>query len=372
MSNDVTDGLCDYVDRTIQQDVCGSLVLGLWYVLSISISVTSFGSGVGNLWSQMQSQQYFHLCHRLFNEETQYTVLQPLLELKKKHALLRQPWTLMLHLLLQRSLVLCKQSKETDIESWHADAEAAWKKPSILRNARKRETRLRGKVADLLHRVKKMQLLSTKAEELLQAYKHIPLHLLSGKVGQKFTDEQKQFAISLHYYSPAAYQYVRRRFNLLPCPRTIRSWLARTKSAVIWHHCTSEWKSEFISIQTMCCPHWWDGGEEVCRIWPDDWLSVWLHWHRFRYIAFCCWVHSPWVCKSVGTMATVVTEFDIDREGHNGARLGLIRCCVPPRYFWLFYFSWKRRVFAAFLLIHLMFWFDLKQICFALDGIWLP
>jgi len=67
-------------------------------------------------------------------------------------------------------------------------------KTSILRNARKRETRLRGKAADLLHRVKNMQLLSTKAEELLQAYKHIPLHLLSGKVGQKFTDEQKQFA----------------------------------------------------------------------------------------------------------------------------------------------------------------------------------
>ena len=95
----------------------------------------------------------------------------------------------------------------------------------------KKRNKILGKVADLLHRVKKMQLLSTKAEELLQAYKHIPLHLLSGKVGQKFTDEQKQFAISLHYYSPAAYQYVRRRFNLLPCPRTIRSWLARYEAS---------------------------------------------------------------------------------------------------------------------------------------------
>jgi len=48
---------------------------------------------------------------------------------------------------------------------------------------------------------------------------------LSGKRRKKFTEDQKQFAVTLHYYSPAAYQYVRRRFKLLPCPRTIRGWL---------------------------------------------------------------------------------------------------------------------------------------------------
>jgi len=96
---------------------------------------------------------------------------------------------------------------------------------SALRNARKRERRMRGKVGDLLQRLKNLQLLHNKTEELLETYQDIPLDLLSGKRARKYTEDQKQFAITLHYYSPAAYQYVRRRFKLLPCPRTIRGWL---------------------------------------------------------------------------------------------------------------------------------------------------
>ena len=95
-----------------------------------------------------------------------------------------------------------------------------------LRNARRRESRLRGTVGDLLKRLKNMQLLTEKAEEMVQIYKNIPVNLLSGKIGRKFTDEQKQFAVTLHYYSPAAYQYMRRRFKLLPCQRTIQNWLS--------------------------------------------------------------------------------------------------------------------------------------------------
>jgi len=84
---------------------------------------------------------------------------------------------------------------------------------------------MRGKVGDLLQRLKNLQLLHNKTEELLETYQDIPLDLLSGKRARKYTEDQKQFAITLHYYSPAAYQYVRRRFKLLPCPRTIRGWL---------------------------------------------------------------------------------------------------------------------------------------------------
>jgi len=99
-------------------------------------------------------------------------------------------------------------------------------KTAALRNARKRERRLHGRVEDLLKRLKNMQLLNEQAEELLEVFKHMPLNLLSGKAGTCFTQDQKQFAITLYYYSPAAYQYVRRRFNLLPSPRTIRNWLS--------------------------------------------------------------------------------------------------------------------------------------------------
>jgi len=74
--------------------------------------------------------------------------------------------------------------------------------------------------------LKRLQLLNSRAEELLDAYKDIPLYLLSGKVGRQYTDDQKQFVITLHFYIPAAYNYVRKRFTLLPCPRTIRGWLS--------------------------------------------------------------------------------------------------------------------------------------------------
>jgi Transposase protein/THAP domain len=95
-----------------------------------------------------------------------------------------------------------------------------------LRNARRREGRLRGKVSDLLKRMKSMQLLTSQAEDLLETYKDIPLNLLSGKSGNQYSQEQKQFAVTLNFYSPAAYKFVRRRFKLLPCPRTIRNWLS--------------------------------------------------------------------------------------------------------------------------------------------------
>ena len=66
------------------------------------------------------------------------------------------------------------------------------------------------------------------AEQLLQSYKDIPIQLVTGKfggTGGAFTDEQKQFALSLHYYSPATYEFLRKHIQSLPSQRTIRSWL---------------------------------------------------------------------------------------------------------------------------------------------------
>lgn len=41
----------------------------------------------------------------------------------------------------------------------------------------------------------------------------------------KYPPELRAFAITLHFYSPKAYTYVRNKFNLaLPHPRVIRSW----------------------------------------------------------------------------------------------------------------------------------------------------
>ena len=41
--------------------------------------------------------------------------------------------------------------------------------------------------------------------------------------GRRYTEQIKQFAVSLHFYSPKAYKFVRKAFHL-PSPSTIRSW----------------------------------------------------------------------------------------------------------------------------------------------------
>jgi len=99
-------------------------------------------------------------------------------------------------------------------------------KTNQLRNFRRRDGRLRGKIENVLQRLRQKHLVTSQAENLLEAYKDIPLELFKGKSGRGYTAEQKQFSTTLHYYSPAAYEYLRRQVKSLPNPRTIRSWLS--------------------------------------------------------------------------------------------------------------------------------------------------
>ena len=45
-----------------------------------------------------------------------------------------------------------------------------------------------------------------------------------GKGGSKYDDDMKDFAVTLHYYSPRAYRYIAKLFSL-PHVRTIRQWI---------------------------------------------------------------------------------------------------------------------------------------------------
>lgn len=48
---------------------------------------------------------------------------------------------------------------------------------------------------------------------------------LGKKVPKKFRPSIRQFALSLHFFSPKAYQYVRKQFNtVLPHTRTLSKW----------------------------------------------------------------------------------------------------------------------------------------------------
>ena len=48
----------------------------------------------------------------------------------------------------------------------------------------------------------------------------IPMHLFH-KLSNSYTDKQKEFAVTLHFYSPKAYDYMRTLFPL-PHVRTLR------------------------------------------------------------------------------------------------------------------------------------------------------
>lgn len=56
-------------------------------------------------------------------------------------------------------------------------------------------------------------------------YTELPLSLFQ-KDGVRYTEESRQFALTLYMYSPKAYEFVREHLPL-PCRRTLQSWLAQ-------------------------------------------------------------------------------------------------------------------------------------------------
>lgn len=60
-------------------------------------------------------------------------------------------------------------------------------------------------------------------------FKAIFARMLKGKhTKQKYPEELKTFAITLHFYSPKGYEFVRKHFNLcFPSHPTIRNWCGK-------------------------------------------------------------------------------------------------------------------------------------------------
>ena len=48
------------------------------------------------------------------------------------------------------------------------------------------------------------------------------------KTGVRHSDEVKKFALTLHFYSPRAYEYFRKHFSA-PCPRSLQVWTSSVK-----------------------------------------------------------------------------------------------------------------------------------------------
>lgn len=92
--------------------------------------------------------------------------------------------------------------------------------------------RLKKKIStlkDVTKELKKKLMISSECASLLESIDDVPKHILlniqQGKKTAKYSEELRQFATTLHFYSPKAYDYVRDNFQkALPHSHTIRSW----------------------------------------------------------------------------------------------------------------------------------------------------
>lgn len=68
--------------------------------------------------------------------------------------------------------------------------------------------------------------------QCLSEEKSIIKEIEKGQVGGRYSPELRSFALTLNFYSPKAYKYVREVYkNKLSAPSTLRSWYANTKGS---------------------------------------------------------------------------------------------------------------------------------------------
>lgn len=117
--------------------------------------------------------------------------------------------------------------------NWNIAKGAYLKQRRQLANVRRCNQRLRQKVkcmTSLLKYLQQNNLMSENAEQVVQetvpeSSKEIFTRLLMGPSKQKYEPKLRAFAMTLNFYSPKAYMYVRQKFNRsLPHPNTIAKW----------------------------------------------------------------------------------------------------------------------------------------------------
>ena len=104
-------------------------------------------------------------------------------------------------------------------------------KNKIINRLRTRNFRKEKTIKGLMLQLKKLKLLSEENEKsIIDNFGHMATELFRNEAkncnklsGSRYSQEIKEFAISLHFYSPRAYKFVRKSLNL-PHPATIRSW----------------------------------------------------------------------------------------------------------------------------------------------------
>lgn len=102
------------------------------------------------------------------------------------------------------------------------------KKVKTLQQKKRRLSKRIDASQDLIEQLKEQNFLLEKGLEVFQASFSPDIQQLLKRTHEKtnkYPPELRAFALTLHYYSPRAYDYVRAKFNnALPNQRTLREW----------------------------------------------------------------------------------------------------------------------------------------------------
>ncbi|KAK0134545.1 DNA transposase THAP9 [Merluccius polli] len=92
-------------------------------------------------------------------------------------------------------------------------------------NSKARERRAKKAVKSLLEDLKLKNLINEELKEKLDFHSDLPIELFSRR-SQEYTEDQREFALTLHLHGPKAYTYLRDTLHLpLPHPNTLQRWM---------------------------------------------------------------------------------------------------------------------------------------------------
>ncbi|XP_077523586.1 THAP domain-containing protein 2-like [Amblyomma americanum] len=103
------------------------------------------------------------------------------------------------------------------------------KKVKTFQQTKRRLTKRNETAQEIIKEIRDQKLLSEEGSQVFTSSFSIDIQQLLNRAGNKqkgvYTPELRAFALTLHFYSPAAYDYVRSKFNdALPSQRTLRQW----------------------------------------------------------------------------------------------------------------------------------------------------
>ena len=107
------------------------------------------------------------------------------------------------------------------------------RKNRVIKNLQQKNLRKTRTIRGLVEKLRISKMVSEESEgTLINNFGHMTTEVFRNEIknntkssGSRYSDQIKEFAVSLHYYSPRAYRFVRKYLSL-PHPATIRSWSA--------------------------------------------------------------------------------------------------------------------------------------------------